>query len=175
MTNPNYTYLSTFVLNNEYMNIFKKISKGVNYVLFGDYIMNDFCKNKFGDNIYKYSNFVLVKMTKKISDFENDDINEDDNILEKSIFIPYNYSKYQVIKEFIYLNTLPKICNLTEFNYDLLRASLVYNIIYIKGRNEEKTNFDISIILLKAINLPNNKIKFGAILDPIRNDNEHLE
>ena len=172
MTNPNYTYLSIFLLNNKYRNIFKKFSKGVNYVLFGDCIGNDFCKKKFGDNIYKYSDFVLVKMTKKISDFENDDINKDEDILEKSIFIPYNYSKYQEFKEFIYLNTLPKICNLTEFNYDLLKASLVYNIIYIKGRNEEKTNSEISKILFKALILPNNKIKFGSILDPIHNDNE---
>ena len=172
MTNPNYTYLSIFLLNNKYMNIFKKFSKGVNYVLFGDCIGNDFCKKKFGDNIYKYSDFVLVKMTKKISDFENNDINKDEDISEKPIFIPYNYSKYQEFKEFIYLNALPKIFNLTEFNYDLLRASLVYNIIFIKGRNEEKTNSEISKILLKALNLPNNKIKFGSILDPIHNDNE---
>ena len=172
MTNPNYTYLSIFLLNDKYKEIFKKFSKGLNYVLFGDCIGVNFCKNKFGDNIYKYSDFVLVKMTKKISDFQGDDINKDENILKKAIFIPYNYSKYQDFKEFIYLNALPKICNLTEFNYDLLRASLVYNIIYIKGRNEEKTNSEISTLLLKALNLPNNKIKFGAILDPNNNQNE---
>ena len=172
MTNPKYTYLSIFALNNKYMNTFKKFSPGVNYVLFGDCIGSDICRKKFGDKIYKYSDFVLVKMTQKISDFENVDINKDDNILEKPIFIPYNYLNFQNFKEFIYLNALPKIFNLTEFNKDLLTSSLVYNIIYIKGRNEEKSNSEISNILLKALNLPNNKIKFGSILDPFHNENE---
>ena len=172
MTNPKYTYLSIFSLNNKYMNIFNKFSPGLNYVLFGDCTGSKICQKKFGDNIYKFSDFVLAKMTKKISDFENGDINKDDKILEEPIFIPYNYSNYQKFKEFIYLNALPKIFNLTEFNKDLLTSSLVYNIIYIKGRNEEKSNSEISNILLKALNLPNNKIKFGSILDPIHNENE---
>ena len=172
MTNPKYTYLSIFVLNDKHVDIFKKFSPGLNYILFGDCVKVDICRKKFGDNIYKYSDFVLVKMTKKISDFDNGDRNRDDNILDKPIFIPYKYSNFQELKEFIYLNALPKIFNMTEFNKDLLTSSLVNNIIYIKGTKEEKTNSEISKILFKALNLPNNQIKIGSILDPIHNENE---
>lgn len=172
MTNSKYTYLSIFVLNDKYMNVFKKFTQGLNYVLFGDCINNNICRKKFGDDIYKHNDFVLVKMTKKISDFETDNLNQDDKILEKPIFIPYNYSKYQEFKEFIYLNALPKIFNFTEFNKDLMTSSLVYTILYIKGRNEEKTNAEISKILEKALNISKNKIKLGSILDPIHNENE---
>ena len=173
MTEPKYTYLSIFSLNDKYKNIFKKLSTGLNYILFGDCANIDICRKKFGDNIYKYSDFVLVKMTKKISDLSEGDINKNDDILEKPIFIPYNYSKYREFKEFIYLNALPKIFNMTEFNRDLLVSSFIYNIIYIRGRNEEKTNSEISNILLKALNIiPHNKIKIGTILDPIHNENE---
>ena len=172
MTNPKYTYLSIFSLNEKYMNIFKALSNGLNYVLFGDCTNVDICQKKLGENIFKYSDFVLVKMTEKTSDFENKDINKDDKILDKPIFIPYNYSNYQEFKEFIYLNALPKILNFTEFNKDLMVSSLVYNLIYIKGQNEEKTNTEISNILLRALNLPMNKIKLASILDPFHNVNE---
>ena len=172
MTNSKYTYMSIFALNNKYINTFKKFSEGVNYVLFGDCTKSDICLKKFGDNIYKYSDFVLVKMTSKISDFENVNINYDSHILSKPLYIPYNYSSYQELKEFIYLNAIPKIFNFTEFNKDLTIASLVYNIIYIKGRDEKKSDSEISKILEKALNLPNNKIKLASILDPIHNQNE---
>ena len=172
MTNSKYTYLSIFALNDKYMNIFKKFSQGLNYVLFGDCINNNICRKKFGDNIYKYNDFVLVKMTKKISDFESDNLSQDDKILDNPKFIPYNYSNYQEFKEFIYLNAIPKIFNFTEFNKDLMTSSFVYTILYIKGRNEEKTNLEISKILEKALNISKNKIKLGSILDPIHHENE---
>ena len=156
------------------MKIFKKLSLGLNYILCGDCINNSICHKKFGDNIYKYNDFVLIKMTQKISDFESDDLNKDDKILENPLFIPYNYSKYQEFKEFIYLNYLPKIFNFTEFNKDLMISSLVYTILYIKGRKEEKTNLEISKILEKALNISKNKIKLVSILAPIHNKNEQL-
>ena len=172
MIDSKLTYLSVFAMNHKYMNIFKKFSQGVNYILFGDCTNVDICQKKFGGERYKYSDFVLVKMTKKISDFENDNLNDDDKLLDKPIFIPYNYTNYQEFKEFIYLNALPKIFNLTEFNNGLMTSSFVYTIIYVKGPNESKSNYEISKILLKALNFPNNKIKLGSILDPIHNVNE---
>ena len=172
MINPKYTYLSIFAMNNKYMKTFKKFSEGVSYILFGYCTGVNTCQKKFGDDIYKYSDFVLVKMTKKISDFENDNLNNDDKILDKPIFLPYNYSTYQEFKEFIYLNALPKIFNCTEFNKDLMTSSLVYTIIYIKGPKESKSNLEISKILEKALNLPNNKIKLASILNPLNNENE---
>ena len=172
MINPKYTYLSIFAMNDKYMNIFKKFSQGVNYILFGDCTHSYICQKKFGEDIHKYSDFVLVKMTKKISDFENDNLNNDDKLLDKPLYIPYNYSNYQELKEFIYLNALPKVFNFTEFNKDLMISSLVYTILYIKGPRESKSNLVISKILQKVLNIPNNKIKLSSILDPFNNENE---
>ena len=97
MTNSKYTYLSIFALNDKHMSIFKKLWQGVNYVLFGDCTGVDICQKKFGDDIYRNSDFVLVKMTKRISDYENEnsDINKDENLLTIPEFIPYNYTNYQ--------------------------------------------------------------------------------
>ena len=53
-------------------------------------------------------------------------------------------------------------------------SSLVYTILYIKGRKEEKTNLEISKILEKALNISKNKIKLVSILAPIHNKNEQL-
>ena len=124
MTNSKYTFLSVFALNDKYMKIFKKLSLGLNYILCGDCINNSICLNKFGDNIYKYNDFVLVKMTQKISDFESDDLNKDDKILESPLFIPYNYSNYQEFKEFIYIISVIK--NLIIFNCIFLLAITYY-------------------------------------------------
>ena len=169
MINPKYTYLSVFILNDKYVKIFKKFSHSLPYVLLGDCIGCKLCEKTFGKNIYRYSDFVLVKMTNKTSDFEYND----EHINIKPEFIPNNYTNYQELKEFIYLNTLPKVFNFTEFNKVLMISSFAYTIIYIKGPNEKKTNSEISKILEKAINLDPKKIKIGAILDPLNNINEN--
>ena len=155
------------------MKTFKKISKGLSYVLFGDCTNQKICEEKFGKNIYKYSDFALIKNTHIESDFE--DCPDNKKLLEdgkKSEIIAYNYTNYQKLIEFIYLNTLPKIFNFTQLNRDLLTASLVNSIIYVRSREEKKTNTEISKILKKAINLENSKIKIGGILDPLNNQNE---
>ena len=170
---PKLTYLSIISFNNKYMKTFKKISKGLSYVLFGDCTNQKICEEKFDKNIYKYSDFALIKNTHIESDFE--DCPDNKKILEdgkKSEIIAYNYTNYQKLIEFIYLNTLPKIFNFTQLNRDLLTASLVNSIIYVRGREEKKTNTEISKILKKAINLENSKIKIGGILDPLNNQNE---
>ena len=170
---PKLTYLSIISFNDKYMKIFKRLSKGLIYVLFGDCTNQKICEEKFDKNIYKYSDFALIKNTHIESDFEESPDNK--KILEdnkKSEIIPYNFTNYQKFKEFIYLNAIPEVFNFTEFNRDLLAASLVTSIIYIRGREEKKTNSEISKILRKAINLDKNKIKIGGILDPLNNENE---
>ena len=170
---PKLTYLSIVCFNHKYSKTFQKFSAGLSYVLFGDCTDQKICEKKFGTNIYKYSDFALIKMTHIDSDFEESEDNKkllDDN--KKPEIIPYNYTTYQKLKEFIYLNAMPKVFNFTGFNHDLLQASLVTSIIYIKGSQEKKSNEEISKILRKAINLDNSKIVIGGILDPLNNQDE---
>ena len=170
---PKLTYLSIVCFNHKHFKTFKKFSPGLSYVLFGDCTNQKICEKKFGTNIYKYSDFALIKMTHINSDFEESEDNKkilDDN--KKPEIIPYNYTNFQKLKEFIYLNAMPKVFNFTGFNHDLLQASLVTSIIYIKGNQEKKTNEEISKILRKAINLDNSKIVIGGILNPLDNQNE---
>lgn len=172
MLTPKLTYLSIFSFNRKYMKNFEKLSNGLSYVLFGDCTDEKICEEKFGKNIYKYSDFALIKMTQIESDFEENPDNKkilDDN--KKPQIIPYNYTNYQKLKEFIYINAMPKVFNFTEFNYDLLSASFVNSIIYVRGSQEKKSNSEISKILRKAINF-NKKIVIGGILDPLNNKNE---
>ena len=173
MLSPKLTYLSIISFNKKYKKTFKKFSKGLNYVLFGDCTGEKICEEKFGKNIYKYSDFALIKMTHIESDFEETPDNKkilDDN--KKPEIIPYNYTNYQKFKEFIYLNAMPKVFNFTGFNNDLLSASLVTSIIYVRGKQEKKTNAEISKILRKAIDINNKKIVIGGILDPTNNNDE---
>lgn len=170
---PKLTYLSIVIFNKKYMKSFQKLSKGLSYVLFGDCINQKICEEKFDKNIYKNSDFALIKNTHIESDFEESPDHKtllEDN--KKSEIIPYKYTNYQKLKEFIYLNAMPKIFNFTEFNKDLMGTSLVNSIIYVRGREEKKTNLEISKILKKAINLDNSKILIGGILGPLSNQNE---
>ena len=171
--NPKLTYLAIVSFNKKHMKDFKYLSSGLNYVLFGDCTGQKICEEKFGKNIYKYSDFALIKMTHIESDFEESPDKKlilEDN--RKPEIIPYNYTNYQKLKELIYLNAMPKVFNFTGFNNDLLPASLVNSIIYVKGKQEKKSNEEISKILKKVIDLKNSKIKIGGILDPTNNTNE---
>ena len=173
LLNPKFTYMSIVCFNNKYNRIFKKFAKGLSYVLFGNCTNQKLCEEKFGTNIYKYSDFALVKMTHIESDFEESLDNKlilEDN--RKPEIIPYNFSNYQKLKEFIYINAMPKVFNFTGFNKDLCEASLVNSLIYIKGSQEKKSNEEISKILRKAMNLEKNKIVISGILGPLTNHNE---
>jgi len=172
LLSPTLTYLSIIAFNKKYLNDFNRLSEGLPYILFGICNAQKICEEKFGNNM-KYSDFALIKMTHIESDFEecadNKKILDDRHQPE---IIGYNYTNFQKLKEFIYVNALPKVFNLTEFNNDLMTASLLNSIIYVKGRSETKTNGEISKMLKKAINLKNSKIAFGGILDPTKNENE---
>ena len=173
MLTPQLTHLAIVAFNKKYIKTFERTSKGLSYVLFGDCTGQKLCEEKFGKDIYKYSDFALIKMTHIESDFEESPDNK--RLLDKNKkpeIIPYNYTNFQNFKEFIYLNTMPKIFNFTGFNKDLMQATLVNTIIYVRGSQEKKSNEEISKILRKAIDLSNNKIKIGGILDPLNNSNE---
>ena len=168
---PKLTHLAIISFNQKRIKTFESFSKGLSYVLFGDCTGQKICEEKFGNSIY--SDFALIKMTNIESDFEECQDNKillDDN--KKPEIIPYNYSNYQNFKEFIYLNAMPKIFNFTGFNKDLLQATLVNSIIYVRGSQEKKTNKEISKILRKAIDSSDRKLKIGGILDPLNNGNE---
>lgn len=173
MFTPQLTYLAIVSFNQKFIKTFSKLSKGLSYVLFGDCTGQKLCEEKFGKNIYKYSDFALIKMTHIESDFEENPDNKkllDDN--KKPEIIPYNYTNFQEFKEFIYLNAMPKVFNFTGFNKDLMKATLVNSIIYVRGSKEKKSNEEISKILRKAIDSKNSKLKIGGILDPLNNSNE---
>jgi len=172
LLSPALTYLSIIAFNKKYLNDFGRLSEGLPYILFGICTEQKICEEKFGKNVV-FSDFALIKMTHVESDFEENPDNK--KIIDgkhKPEIIEYNYTNFQKLKEFIYVNALPKVFNFTEFNHDLMTASLLNSIIYVKGRTETKTNAEISQILKKAINLKNSKIAFGGILDPTNNENE---
>ena len=123
--NPKLTYLAIVSFNKKHMKDFKYLSSGLNYVLFGDCTGQKIYAEKFGKNIYKYSDFALIKMTHIESDFEESPDNKlilEDN--RNPEIIPYNYTNYQKLKELIYLNAMPKVFNFTGFNNDLLPLTL---------------------------------------------------
>ena len=174
LLSPTLTYLSIIAFNKKYLKDFDRLSKGLPYILFGTCIEEKICEKKFGKNM-KFSDFALIKLTHIESDFEESVDNKRIlNDKHKPEIIEYNYTNFQKLKEFIYINALPKVFKFTEFNNDLMTASLLSSIIYVKGRTETKTNGEISTMIKKAISLKNSKIVFGGILDPTNNENEEV-
>ena len=173
LLNPQLTHLSVFSMKNTFnFDDFYKASQFFKFALFGDCIGQKICKNYFNKDDFKYSDIIVAKMNLCKNDFVCGDI----QIMDKKIkpfFILYNMTSYDEFIEFISLNIIPPIHNMTDFNYDLMIKNNLKTIIYIRGKNEKKTNHKISSILQKIIKNKKNGIKWGSILDPINSQNDY--
>ena len=173
LLNPQLTYLSVFCMKSTFnFDDFYRASQYFKFALFADCIGQSVCNNYFNINEYKTSDIIIAKMNMCKNDFICGDI----QIMEKNIkpfFILYNYTSYDEFIEFISLNIIPPIHNMTDFNYDLMTKNSLKTIIYIRGKNEKKSNQKISFILQKILKNKKNDIKWGSILDPINSSNDY--
>ena len=74
--------------------------------------------------------------------------------------------------EFLSLKIVPKIHNLTDFNYEIMLKNTFNTLIYIKGKREKKSNKQISMILEDILQDKTFEITWGALLDPINSQND---
>ena len=173
LLNPQLTHLSVFCMNSRFnFDDFYRASQIFTYGLFVDCIGKTVCKNYFTKPEYKSSDIIIAKMNLCKNDF----ICGDDQIMDKKAkpyFILYNHTTYEDLIEFISLNIIPPIHNMTDFNFDLMMQNTLKTIIYIRGRNEKKSNQEISTILQKIVKNRRNGIKWGSILDPIHSGNDY--
>ena len=166
---PQVTFETIILFNQKNIEEIKKISNRFSLILFGKCQDNKLCLEKLGNDNYKYSDLVLIRMNNnKLSDFENNAklpylLNGNEKIAE---IIPYNFTDSLKFREFIAFNSLPIVHNITDFSCELMFSSKFNTIIYIKGKNETKTNEQISILLRKLIDTKNSNLKWGGILDP---------
>ena len=173
---PRLTYSSVIILNNKYNAEISEISKRFSLVLFGKCDNKEFCLKKLGNDNFKYSDLILVKMSANtVSDFENNEkkkyiLGEDEKPVE---LIPYNYTSSLNLREFISIHTLPVIHNITDFSLELMYSSFFNTIIYVRGKNESRTNEEISKLLRKYINVKSNNLKWGGILDPFNSQEDY--
>lgn len=172
---PRLTYASVIIFNNKYNNEINEISKRFSLVLFGHCENKEFCLKKLGNDNFKYSDLVLVKMSSNlVSDYENNEkkkyiIGEGEKPAE---LIPYNYTSSLNLREFISAHSLPIVHNITDFSLELMYSSFLNTIIYVRGKNESRTNDQISKLLRKYINVKSNNLKCGGILDPFNSEED---
>ena len=172
---PRLTYSSVLIFNNKYNAEISEISKRFSLVLFGQCNNKEFCLKKLGNDNFKYSDLVLVKMPNNlISDYENNEkkkyiLGEDEKPVE---LIPYNYTSSLNLREFISNHTIPIIHNITDFSLELMYSTFLNTIIYVRGKNESRTNEQISKLLRKYINVKSNNLKWGGILDPYNSEED---
>ena len=173
LLNPQVTFLSVFVMRDTFnFDSFYKASQEFQFGLFADCIGKKICKNYFNKPDYQNTDIILAKMNMCKNDF----ICGDNKIVDSSIkpfFILYNFTTYDDFIEFISLNIVPTIHNMTDFNYELMLKNNFKSIIYIRGQNEKKTTQKISTILQKILKKRKNGIKWGSILDPIYSSNDY--
>ena len=173
LLNPQLTHLSVFCMSSRFnFDDFYSASQIFTYGLFVDCIEKTVCKNYFSKPEYKNSDIILAKMNLCKNDF----ICGNQQIMDKNSkphFILYNHTTYEDLIEFISLNIIPPIHNMTDFNFDLMMKNTLKTIIYICGKNEKKSNQEISLILQKIIKKRKNGIKWGSILDPINSQNDY--
>ena len=175
--NPELTYMTLLSISNKLdFDDFYHASQEFKFAIFGDCIGQKKCLNylkEMGINNYldiNNTDVILVKMNLCQNDFVCDNnINKN----KKPFFIPYNYTSYEKFIEFVSINIMPPIHNLTEFNYEITKKNKLKTIIYIKGENEKKSNEEISYILEKIIKEKKFGIKWGSILDPINSPNDY--
>ena len=175
LVNPQWTHMSVFIMRNTFnFDDFYRASQFFKYALFGNCIEHKVCSNFFDKPKYKNCDIIMAKMNK----CQNDFVCGDKQIMEKKkkpVFIEYNYTSYDDFFKFICLNIIPPIHNLTDFNYELMKKNDFNTIVYIRGKNEQKTNKNISSIFQRILNNKKNNIVWATILDPInsQNDNEN--
>ena len=172
---PQLTYSSVILFNSTNNDEIREIAKRFSLVLFGQCRNKEFCLKRLRNDSFKYSDLILVKMsTNTVSDFENNQkkeyiLGEEEKPVE---LIPYNYTSSLNLIEFISIHTIPIIHNITDFSLELMFSSFFNTIIYVRGRNESRTNEQISKLLRKYINIKSNNLKWGGILDPFNNEED---
>lgn len=171
LLNPQMTYFSVFALNNKYIEQIRQLSYRLSFILFGDCSNQTICEEKFGSQLYKYNDFILVKMSNKTNDYTNEHkILLDKN--QKAELIPYNFTTFEELRANISINALPRIHIFTDFSAELMFASFFDTIIYIKGKNETKTDKEISKLLEKSIDLKVSNLKWGSIINPLTSNED---
>ena len=177
--NPELTYMAVLSISNKFnFDEYFSASQEFKFVIFGDCIGQKKCLNylkNIGVNNYldiNNTDIIFVKMNLCENDFVcNNDINGLKN--KTPYFIPYNYKSYQDFIQFISLNIIPPLHNLTDSNYEIIKKNNFKTILYIKGQKEKKSNEEISHILENIIKEKKFDIKWGSILDPINSANDY--
>ena len=175
--NPELTYMALISISNKFnFDEYYRASQEIKFAIFGDCIKQNKCLNYISKNLeinfdLNDTDIILIKNNLKENDFINDKNSKQNN--KKSLLIPYKYKSYEDFIEFISLNIMPPIHNLTESNYEITKKNNLKIIIYIKGINEKKTNQEISLILDKIIKEKKFGITWGSILDPINSANDY--
>ena len=173
--NPELTYMALLSISNKFnFDDYYRASQEIKFAIFGDCIRQKKCLNYINKNLeinfdLNDTDIILIKNNLKKNDF----INDENNNKQKTLLIPYKYKSYEDFIEFISLNIMPPIHNLTENNYEITKKNNLKTIIYIKGINEKKTNQEISLILEKIIKEKKFEITWGSILDPINSANDY--
>ena len=176
--NPELTYMTLISLSNNFnFDDYYRASQEFKFAIFADCIGQKKClnylKNLESNNLnLDNTDIILVKMNSCNNDFLCDnDINNN----KVPQFIPYKYKSYDDFIEFISMNIIPPVCNLTDFNYEIIKKNNFFKtMIYIKGENEQKNNKEISKILDNIIkNKKNLGINLGSILDPLNSANDY--
>ena len=174
--NPELTYMGLLSVSDRFnFDDYFRASQEMKFAIFGDCIGQKKCleylhnlKNKTKIDINN-TDIILIKNNLCENDFICDN-----NIIDKeSLLIPYNYTTYDKFIEFISLNIIPPLHNLTDFNYEITLRNNFKTIIYIKGIKENKSNKEISLILNKIIKEKKYEIQWGSILDPINSANDY--
>lgn len=174
--NPELTYMGLLSISDRFnFDGYFRASQEMKFAIFGDCIGQKKCleylhnlKNKTKIDINN-TDIILIKNNL----CENDFICDNNIINNKSLLIPYNYTTYEKFIEFISLNIIPPLHNLTDFNYEITLKNNFKTIIYIKGIKENKSNKEISLILNKIIKEKKYEIQWGSILDPINSANDY--
>ena len=171
--NPELTYVALLSISDKFnFNDYYKASQEVKFAIFADCIGQKKClkylnnlknENKNINININNTDIILIKNNLCKNDFTCDKF----KIGKQSELIPYNYTTYDKFIEFISLNIMPPVHNLTDFNYEITLKNNFKTIIYIKGITEKKSNEEISLILDKIIKDKKYGIQWGNILDPL--------
>ena len=173
--NPELTYMALLSISDKFnFDEYYRASQEIKFAIFGDCIgqkkCQDYLSNLNNKNLnINNTDIILIKNNL----CQNDFICAKDNINKESVLIPYNYTSYNKFIEFISLNIMPPLLNLTDFNYEMILKNNFKTIIYIRGTKEKKSNEEISLILDKIIKEKKYGIKWGSILDPMNSANDY--
>ena len=177
--NPELTYMALLSISDKFnFDEYYRASQEIKFAIFGDCIGQKKCIDYLRDLNNKSidinnSDIILIKNNLCQNDFICDKDKDKNNINKESVLIPYNYTSYDKFIEFISLNIMPPLLNLTDLNYEMLLKNNFKTIIYIRGTKEKKSNEEISLILDKIIKEKKYGIKWGSVLDPMNSANDY--